>query len=299
MNPEESHAPRPRSTPRSRPMATPSSVHRLFARFAARRDPALCLAEGSLLIALEDYPKLSLEKEMESIEGLAARLQRRLQRAPRSLEDDLVILRRFLFEEEGFRGDPEALVEPEGHYLHEVLRRRRGIPVSLSILLLAVGTRAGLSLRGINFPGRFLVRAERGDEVRILDAFAGGRLVERDDCREILEACLEGRLRFEESMLRPASPREVLVRVLRNLKGLFLRRGDVPRALSAVDRVLLLVPDAASEMRDRGLLLGALGHPEHGYRDLLRYLALSPGAPDSREMQAEAEWLRLVAGARN
>jgi regulator of sirC expression with transglutaminase-like and TPR domain len=270
----------------------PSDAHRLFARLASRRDEDFDLTVATLLVALEEYPHLSLERELARIESLASEVRRRLSGSKDDLDREIAILTTYLFVEQGFHGNSQEFDDPRNSFLNEVLDRKTGIPVTLSVLLIEVGRRAGVPLRGVGFPGHFLVRAERGSEVRILDAFDGGRTLSIEDCRERLAQLFHESIPFDETLLRPASAREILVRILTNLKHLYLRANDPLRAASAVDRILLLVPESSRELRDRGLLLGALGYPAFGVVDLERYLELEPQAADGSEIRRAAERMR-------
>ncbi|MFW6079836.1 MAG: SirB1 family protein [Gemmatimonadota bacterium] len=262
-------------------MTTPApSVRSRFAERVRAPESELDLAEAALLIAAEEYPQLVPAAYLRRLELLAERVRDRLdaERAP------LVVLQelnRVLFEEEGLRGNEEAYYDPRNSFLNDVLDRRLGIPISLSVVYLEVGWRLGLPLEGVAFPGHFLVRYA-GDAVRVLvDAFEGGRLRFEDEAQELLDRVYGGMVRLRPEFLERATKKAILARMLSNLKGIYVNAQDDRRALATIERLLLLRPDAVAELRDRGVLLARTGRREEALADLARYLDRAPEAPDA------------------
>jgi len=259
----------PAPTPRSR-----------FAAVVAQQDEDVNLALAALLIAAEEYPQLLPEPYLARIDMLAERVRDRLddETAP------LVVLQevsRVLFEEEGFHGNAEAYYDPRNSFLNDVLDRRTGVPLTLSLLYLEVGWRLGLPLHGVNFPGHFLVRYD-GEAVQLLvDPFQRGEIRFQDEAQELLDRVYGGTVSLQPSYLRPAGRKDILVRLLSNLKGIYLNTRDDRRALAATERILLVKPDAAEEVRDRGMLLARLGFADDAVQELRDYLARAPGADDA------------------
>ena len=255
-----------------------------FAALASQPDGELNLAEGALWISAEDHPGLDVEVGLDRLDALAAELAPRLEALSTGPGADLArldALRRFLFEEKGFRGDCEEFYDPANSYLDRVLERRRGIPITLAIVMMEVGRRVGVPLLGVGFPGHFLVRHARHLDL-LLDPFAGGRLVGPEECREILAGVCGG-LPFHPRLLRPVSHRSMLQRLLNNLRAIHMARGELPAILSILDRLLMLAPDDAVRLRERGLLrlrCGDMG----GLEDLVRYLDIEPEAPDRESL---------------
>lgn len=247
-------------------------------------DDQVDLALAALLIAAEEYPQLVPETYLQRLDLLAERVKDRLSTETASI----VVLQetvRVLFGEEGFRGNRDAYYDPRNSFLNDVLDRRLGIPITLSVVLLEVGWRLDLPLEGVNFPHHFLV-AYRGEAYRVLvDPYDGGRLRFEDEAQELLDGMYGGTVPLQEAFLRPAGKREILARVLTNLKVIYLNARDDARALAAVERILALQPDAAEELRDRGILLARAGRVEEAIGDLERYLDLAPGAPDTRRVR--------------
>lgn len=252
---------------------------------ASRPDSRIDLAAGSLLIAAEEYPQLPLAPYLRRLDLLADRLGDRLagETAPTIVLQELC---RVLFREEGFRGNADAYYDPRNSFLNDVLDRRLGIPITLGIVMLEVGWRAGLPLSGINFPGHFLVRYD-GEVARLLiDPFDGGRVRWEDEGQELLDRVYGGMVRMRDEFLRPATRTDILARVLTNLKTIYLNTRDDDRALRAVDRILLLRPAAGVELRDRGLLLARTGRNHEAVAELERYLDYSPTAPDAQRVRS-------------
>jgi regulator of sirC expression with transglutaminase-like and TPR domain len=261
-----------------------AAARRRFAILASRPDGQVDLAEGALWISAEDNPGLDVAAAMGRLDVLAAELAPRLQALAPGPGADLVrldALRAFLFEEKGFRGDCEEFYDPANSYLDRVLERRRGIPLTLAVVMMEVGRRVGVPLLGVGFPGHFLVRHARHLEL-LIDPFAGGRLVSPEDCRTIL-AGVCGSLPFHPRLLRPVTHRCMLQRLLNNLRAIHQARGDVGAILSVLDRLLLLAPDDAVRLRERGMLRLRLGDMA-GLEDLVHYLDIEPEAPDRESL---------------
>jgi regulator of sirC expression with transglutaminase-like and TPR domain len=250
-----------------------------FAAQAALPEPEVDLAMAALLIAAEEYPQLVPEPYLRRLDELAERVRDRQwdATAPVVVLQDLS---RVLFEEEGFRGNEEEYYDPRNSFLNDVLDRRLGIPITLSVVYLEVGWRLGLPLHGVNFPGHFLVRYD-GEALKLLiDPFQGGRVRFEDEAQDLLDHVYGGSIRMKDEFLRPADRRAILVRILENLKGNYLNSRDDVRALAALERVLLLLPDSADHVRDRGMILTRLGRDGEAGEALRRYLELVPDAPD-------------------
>lgn len=265
-----------------------------FAELVTREQ--FSLAEACLLIAEDEYPRLDIPACIGRLDAIAATVRGRLA-ADASPEQRIAALNRHLFDELRFRGNTDRYEDPRNSYLNEVLERRTGIPITLSIVYLEVGRRVGLALQGVSFPGHFLVkvRLERGELV--LDPFAGGEPCSAAELRGRLEKALAparpARLDLER-YLAPASPRDIVARVLRNLKGLYMKSGKLDRALAVMRRMLLVVPESAEELRDRGLLYARLECFRPALADLQNYLRRRPDAPDGAEIHAKVVELRAA-----
>jgi len=266
-------------------VSTPaSSVRSRFEAEVARAEPELDLASAALLLAAEEYPQLPLAPYLRRLDLLAERVRDRLgdETAPPVVVQEL---NRVLFEEEGFRGNVEAYYDVRNLFLNDVLDRRLGVPYTLGVVYLEVGWRLGLPLVGVGFPGHFLVRYE-GEAVRLLvDPFERGRLRFEDQAQELLDRVYGGMVRLRPEFLQTTSKRDILVAILTSLKGIYLNARDDRRALAAVERILVLRPAAAGELRDRGMLLARVGRVDEAIADLERYLDAVPDAPDARRVR--------------
>jgi regulator of sirC expression with transglutaminase-like and TPR domain len=190
----------------------------------------------------------------------------------------------------GFRGNQEQYDDPGNSFLPEVLTRRTGIPITLSIVAIEVARHAGLPLCGISFPGHFLARSV-GEAPVVLDAFHG-RVLDVEGCTALLRRALGAEATLASTHLEPASTRDVLVRMLGNLKRGYASRQEWVRAVDCCDRILLLAPDAAGELRDRGLLYEQLECFGPALDDLERFLALAPRAPEADALRARVDVLK-------
>lgn len=253
--------------------------------------PVLRLDEASLAIAAEEYAGLDTGAYLAQLDALAERVRRRAP-MPHRAAITLRAVRDVLFEDEGFKGNERSYYDPRNSYLNEVLDRRLGIPISLSVLFMEVARRAGLALEGVGFPGHFLakLRPEAGPEV-FIDAYNGGELLTADECVARFKHLSHGR-EFDERFLQGVAPRQILGRMLHNLKRIYVEQGDDVRAFWVIDRLLLLAPDAIDEVRDRGLVEARLGLKPAAARDLAAYLEREPGAADAGEVRELLATLR-------
>jgi regulator of sirC expression with transglutaminase-like and TPR domain len=260
-----------------------STVRQRFAAMAARPDGDIDLAAAALLIAQEEYPTLDLARYLARLDELADGARARIGSITAATEQ-VARLNHFLFVERGFAGNNDHYYDPRNSYLNDVLDRCRGIPISLSLVYTEVGQRVGLPVCGVSFPGHFLVKYA-GDPEIIIDPFFGS-VISVEECAKRLHRIYGDQARLDPRLLRPARRRELLVRMLSNLKQIYVDTHDLVRALACVDRILLLVPDTPRELRDRGILYQRLECYAAALRDLERYLQLAPdddAAPLIRE----------------
>ena len=270
------------------PILGESAARQRFAGLLAR--PAVPLAEAALAIAEEEYPALAVGDYLARLDVLGAAVGRKVG-ARRDPASTLRALREVLGEEERFRGNADAYYDPRNSFLNEVLERRLGIPITLGVLYIEVAARAGLRLDGVGFPGHFLVKYAGGAREVFVDPFHGGEILSADDCLARFRERAPG-LTLEARHLAAVGPRQILGRMLHNLKKIYVEAGDDVRALWVVDRLLILAPDDLAERRDRGLVEARLGGSTAALADLEAYLAATPDAPDAVEVRALAEQLR-------
>lgn len=247
------------------------------------------LAEAALLCAQDAYPDLDVRSTLTDIERLGTTLALRLP-TDFPATHRLLALNNYLFRELGFAGNQNEYYDPRNSFLNDVLARKTGIPITLSILYLEIGQQLGLKLKGVSFPGHFLVKLRVNGGELVLDPFAGGKLLSEDDLRQRL-AQFAGEAAARtlplEDFLEPATPRQILARLLRNLKGIYLEAGDLERALGVMHRLVILLPDAPEERRDRGRVYARLECPRAAVDDLGHYAAARPAAEDAAQVAAD------------
>jgi regulator of sirC expression with transglutaminase-like and TPR domain len=259
--------------------------------------PGAELGPAALTIARIEYPALDVQRYLDRLEEMGARASRRLEGVTLSSSETIATLNEYLYEEEGFGGNRDQYDDPRNSFLNEVLDRRTGIPITLAVVYLEVARRAGLPITGVNFPGHFLLRAPggiAGDDL-IIDPFHGGALLSEFDCRQLLRNHVGDEAAFDRSLLAPATRHDIVVRMLVNLKRLYVRMRSFPQARFVSTLLLTADPSAVHELRDRGLLAYHLEDFSSALRDLEEYLRLSPGQPteelefDIAEEGAESE----------
>ncbi len=250
------------------------------------------LARAALLIAKTEYPALNLERYLFRLDRLAEEAGAR--QSARDPLGRLHRLREFLFEEVGFKGNAQEYFDPRNSFLNDVLDRKVGIPITLSLVLMEVGRRLGLDIKGIGLPAHFIAGVHIGGHQMLLDPFHGGTLLTRDSAQELVSGVLGRPVTLQDEHFAPVTKRQFLARMLRNLKAIYWRKGEWTKALPVVERLLLLEPDSPEELRDRGAVLVNLGEFTHGIADWERYLGLCPNAPDAETIRSH---LRRVRGA--
>jgi regulator of sirC expression with transglutaminase-like and TPR domain len=263
-------------------MTDPLLLRLRFAAISRLSDREIDLGEAALLIAAEEQPGLDTRPWLERLDELGLRLEERVHGVRGEL-DRLARLTGLLFAEEGLRGNADDFYDPRNSYLNEVLDRRLGIPITLAVVCLEVGRRAGVSLEGVGFPGHFLLRLARQPKV-LVDPFDRGKLLTAGDCEKMLERITRGNVDFDERLLRVAGPRLILQRMLNNLRGIYVQRGELDRTVAVLDRLMLLDPDDPTPLRDRGLLHLRWGDPDQGIGDLEGYLDSGAILEDGEEI---------------
>jgi regulator of sirC expression with transglutaminase-like and TPR domain len=273
-------------------MATKADWRRAFARSVQVGRPSIALDQAALLIAAEERPELDVAHYLRRLDEFAEEVRTEL---GDELDPYLIVgaLNRILFKRLGFRGNSDDYLEPANSYLDQVIDRRLGIPITLSIVYMEVARRLGLPVVGVSFPGHFLVSYRAADEKLFIDCFRGGEIVLRRHCQPRLDEMFGGKLRFRPEFLDPCPPRAVVARLLSNLKTIHWRRNDYRRALGVSERLILVNPSAPEEYRDRGVLRAHLNDFAAAVPDLEHYLALAPEAPDAPRVRLLANRLRV------
>jgi regulator of sirC expression with transglutaminase-like and TPR domain len=282
------------------PQQAPSPLA-YFASLVAE-DDGFALLEAAIVVAQDEEPQLDVQAVLAELDALGERLRRRLP-ADASAMQRLRSLNHYFFKELGFAGNVNNYYDRRNSYLHQVLATRRGIPITLALLYIELAGHLGLTARGVSFPGHFLVKLRMPQGEVVIDPFTGRSL-----SREELDECLapyrrrQGQTADDETplglYLQAAEPREVLSRLLRNLKEIHRSSGDWPRLLAVQQRLVLLRPDLPEELRDRGLAWAELGRSAEATADLEAYLAARPQAVDAPALHERLKRLREAGSPR-
>lgn len=270
-------------------------ARRRFADLIERDQGEFRLAEAALYLAQEEYPEMSVRAYLDRIDAMAETVKTEL-----GLELDPVRIVReintHMFETMGFQGNRESYYDPRNSFLNDVIDRRLGIPITLSVIYIEVGRLVGLPISGVGMPGHFIVQYTAQPEPFWIDPFERGTMMTRDACVERLQKLYGDQLPWQDTFLAPISDHDILRRMLNNLKHNFARQNDYHRALNTIERILLLSPEMPTEIRDRGLVHYRLGHLQAALYDLQRYLELFQEAPDAAVISRHIATLRRQLG---
>lgn len=262
---------------------------------------AIDLAEAALMIAKMEYPDLEVSRYLQRLEDMAVRIQARLPYDATEV-DSIIELNTLLFEEEGFRGNHDDYYDPQNSYLNRVMDRKLGIPITLSILYIEVGRRLGLHLEGVSFPGHFLVKCVLPQGELILDPYGGGVSLTREQLKQQLRQ-MYGRQAISHAQLLQwttgANHKEILERLLRNLKAIYLHAGDLEKSLHTIELILMLKPDLPQEVRDRGHVYEQMECFRAALADFNRYLEADPGCPDAVDIRSRIIQLQQAVAKLN
>lgn len=274
-------------------MTVMTSVLDYFATLVAE-DDSLPLTEAALSLAQDVYPDLDLQSTLAEIDELALRLRRRLPQRV-ELTERIGALNRFFFRELGFAGNLNDYYDPDNSHLNVVLKRRRGIPISLAVLYMELGEQIGVPVKGVSFPGHFLLRVTLPEGDVMLDPTTGQSLTESqmvDMLEPYLSHVTESVGSALRMLLQPATSREIVARMLRNLKAIYLQTERWQRLLAVQQRLVVLLPENIEEVRDRGFAYARLDYLRPALEDLERYLGDCPDADDATAVESQLQELR-------
>ncbi len=267
---------------------------------ASQADETLPLLGTALLIARDEYPDLDAALYDTLVQSHVDHLRPETE-AIASPPMKMAAINRHLFDELGYTGNHDEYYDPRNSYLNEVFDRRLGNPISLAMVQMEVARRLGVPLDGVSFPGHFLVRLPVDDGILVMDPFNGGRPLGADELRERARPHLGGDIPDDNALLHildPASHRAILIRILRNLHGVYAERDEWDRAARSADRVLKLVPDQADALRDRGLAYLKMDYAAGARADLARYLHIAPESPEADALRERLVELNATPRAR-
>ncbi|ERT04754.1 tetratricopeptide repeat family protein [Lyngbya aestuarii BL J] len=238
------------------------------------------LAKAALYIAQEQFPELEAEDYLNALDEMAAEVLERLDEERYPLRV-IQTLNQYLFEDLEFRGNDSNYYDPNNSYLNQVIDRRTGIPITLSVVYLEIAKRINFPMVGIGMPGHFLIRPEFEGVGIYVDVFNRGEVLFPEDCEAKLAEVYGQRVKLRPQFLSPVTSRQILARMLTNLKVIYMNAGEILKAVSAIERILLLFPEAPNERRDRGILYYQLERWTEARQDLENYLKNQPQAQDA------------------
>lgn len=267
-----------------------------FAAEVARPDAELRLARATLLAGKEEEPRVcDVGRCLARLDEMGEAARARILRGD---APPVEALNRYLFDEQGFAGNVADYYDPRNSMLHRVLERRLGIPITLSVVYIEVGRRAGLRVEGVGLPGHFVVRAYESDDASddsegtLVDPF-NRKVTDLDECQQRIDGIYEGTIRLTAEHARAAGVRTILARILGNLKAVYVQAQLFRRALAAVERILLVTPNDLEERRDRGMLLAQLNRMNEAMSDTQTYLNLAPDATDAEAVREQLKKMQI------
>jgi regulator of sirC expression with transglutaminase-like and TPR domain len=263
-----------------------------FAKMMQREDEEINLAEAALLIARTEYPELDLPRHLARLESMAGQITTD---PGRSDIGNILALNEFLFEREKFSGNEDEYDDPRNSFLNDVLDRKKGIPITLSLVYMELARRNGLPVWGVSFPGHFLVKYAADSGEIIIDPFNQGAVMTRQDCDERLKSNFGEDAEFRSEFLDAATNKQILSRMINNLKGTYFRRRNYPRVLRMIEMGQAIDPGSREELRDRGMVHLLMGHYAEARADLTTCAALSPpDDPGLKEINTALARLRAL-----
>ncbi|MBD2327718.1 transglutaminase-like domain-containing protein [Alkalinema sp. FACHB-956] len=258
-----------------------SLARQCFIREICQPEAQICLERAALYIAQEEDPTLNVEEYLYTLDRMAEAVQVRLPDTWYPLKV-IQTINQYLYDDLGFSGNQSDYYDPRNSYLNQVIDRRLGIPITLSLVYLAIAKRIHFPMVGIGFPGHFLIRPVVGEMDLYVDAFNRGEVLFKDDCAVLLGQAENPNFRVDPNWLTPVSNRQFLARMLVNLKATYINSGNNHKSLAAIDRILLLFPDTPTELRDRGIIYYQMNRWVEARQDLEQYLTVKPTTQDRK-----------------
>jgi regulator of sirC expression with transglutaminase-like and TPR domain len=259
---------------------------------AALPEEKIDIPRAALLISQFEYPHLNSSAYMARLDDMGERLRIRIAGQVHAV-DLIDAINHLLFVEEGFKGNLENYYDPRNSFLNQVLDRKLGIPITLSLVFMEVGRRAGLNVQGINLPGHFIAALFHGNGALYVDPFNRGKILPEEECRHRMVTRSMGKDLLDGSLLEPVKPKALIVRLLRNLKSIYRRVNRDIKAFQMIEWILALNPNAGKELLERGNLYESMGAFDLAARDLKRFLALYPENQEKEAIQAKIQTLEM------
>jgi regulator of sirC expression with transglutaminase-like and TPR domain len=264
-----------------------------------REDESIDLAAAALAIARTEYPELDITHYLSRLDGIASRVRSQLRSNPSSRET-IALINRALFDEEGLRGNRDDYYDPRNSFLNDVLDRKLGIPITLSVIYLAVAARVGFPLAGTAMPGHFLLKHYDvlAGEI-IIDPFNRGCILGQPDCQQRLNEIYQGKIELKPEFLQPVTTRQVLTRILNNLRQIYFTQRDFQKGLAILDMLMAIPPRMPELLRERALVRLNLDQYLGAARDLARYLKDCPEAEDAEDVEETLQMVKQLLARLN
>jgi regulator of sirC expression with transglutaminase-like and TPR domain len=263
-----------------------SDPYRDFRQAVDCSDEQIDLGRAALTIALPEFPNLDFSAYLGRINDLALEVTERAG-GNADVFRSVAALNFVLFQRHGFRGNRADYYDPNNSFLNQVIENKIGIPITLSVLYMEVAARVGLAVDGVGFPGHFMVQVQADDNEIVIDPFNAGDVKSAEDLAAMLKQMYGDNATLRSEYLAPVSKRQILQRMLANLKAIYAKQNDWLRLLAVLDRLLILDPAAAEEVRDRGVVYSRLDCFGQSKEDFERYLELAPDAEDAEAIRAQ------------
>lgn len=272
-------------------MDSTEQIDKEFSRIASLSDTQINLAEGALLIARAAYPNLEESLYLNQLDRIASRVKRDMA-AELDAAGKIARINHVLYDVERFQGNREKYYDPNNSFLNRVLDRKTGIPITLSLIYIEVSRRLGLDVRGIGLPGHFIAALYHESEIIFIDPFNRGEIRSMDDCLDIVRTYTNETAAPDIDWLNPFSKKELLVRMLRNLKLIYARLENDIMLFKMIHWILTLQPEAPAELSARAMLYESMGNPDRAVKDWERYLACVGDHESVSKVRARIEDLR-------
>ncbi|MBZ5535828.1 MAG: transglutaminase-like domain-containing protein [Acidobacteriia bacterium] len=260
------------------------SVIDAFRSIVSRDEGQINLALGALTIARSEYPALRVQDYLDRLDEMAIGASSCLPLESPCTVKSIEAFNRFIFKEQGFKGNADNYYDPRNSYLNDVLDRKTGIPITLSLVYMEIARRIGLDIVGVGLPGHFLVKLDDPFDEMLIDPYHAGTLMTVEDCRSRWAEMSSGSSEFQRAFLQPVSKKQILFRMLNNLKHIFSSTGVAEKSLAVIELMLVISPEDATEIRNLSFMHLQLKHYRKASAGFRRYLALDPEAPDREQV---------------
>lgn len=260
-----------------------------FRNLAAQPDHKISLAEAALQIALDEYPELDISYYKNLLKGWTTSMNAKYSR--KRIRNQLEEINQWLFSEMNFTGNIENYYDPRNSFLNDVMDRRTGIPITLSVIYLEMAWALGMSAAGVGFPGHFLVRVMDDAKPIYIDPFHKGNIMTAEECVEFLNEITEGELKFDQKFLSAVNKKEIIVRMLRNLKRIYIEMSNYSKLINILDHLVVITAGEAEEIRDRGIIYYQMKAFKNALHDFETFLSI---APDSEDAEVIQQYLQVL-----